>query len=755
MRLKLIAAALAFSTAMMPVQAHAFAVTATLSLIGGFLTMAGAPGIGGAIAGALGTFNAGAFALGWSVAGGIGGTLVSTALNYGLNALFNRPAKPSAAEISATARSPVPIRRLLFGKLRVGGNMFFSGVTKGLCHYGIHHGDSPCRTVNHWFLDEPLTLDDEGWVTNKEFKGPWVNNFFQLDPRDGALDHPASAVLSADYPEWDTDHRGIGCAYTVVKGAAIKEKDRHKVFKHEGPLGSLGVPTYFREGEWGTVYDPRKDSTCQIGEDGNGAPIFGAGLHRADDPATWEYSNNAALIISTFRIHRDGWAKSPALVNWEMIARAADISDQIIVGRDDYTVKRYTLATMIPFNERRIDAEMRMLEACDGMRFFDDLGRWYIRVGAYEEPTVTLRDRAVIRIRQVPNADGESDHNAYVTSYTDPRLLYTDQPCAPWYHPDHYIEGVTPVSTGTIETPEIDNHNQAVRVCKAVGTRSRSPVRVEMVANWYGLRLRKERFVRLDLGDAVLDGVFEVMGYEEAPDGMSVNLVLVKTGPGNWDLLPGEEGPLPSYDNALTPDDEVPDVGGFDAFAVQVAASGSSGVRIEAAFDVPENPSHIVNVEWKKATDTIWLEMVSLTDQGRAYADMLADDGEVYDVRAYVETSGGAVGDYTATINVTAVADTTPPGDLAAPSSSGDGGVIDHSWTAPDSANFFGVQIWRSASPLIDTATLVRVEPGLLGQPDSYQEAGVAAGTWYTWLVPVNKSQVPGTVAATGPVTVT
>jgi hypothetical protein len=754
MRLKLIAAALAFSTAMVPAEAHALAITAALSLAGGFLTQMGLAGIGGAVAGLTGSFSAGAFALGWSVAGAVGGTLVSTALNFGLNALFNR-SKPTGAEIGATTRSSAPVRRLLFGRLRVAGNLFFTGVTKGLCHYGIHHGDSPCATVNHWFLDTPVDTTEDGWVTTKKFKGPWANNFFQIDARDGALDHLASAVLMADYPEWDADHRGIGCAYTVIKGAGIKYNDRHKVFKHDGPLGSLGVPAYFREADWGTVYDPRKDSTRIIAHDGNGNPVMGGGPQRAEDPSTWSYDDNAALIIATFRIHRDGWAKPPSSVNWEMIAKAADISDQIVVGRDDYESKRYTLATIIPFNERRIDAEMRMLEACDGMRFVDDQGRWFLRVGAYEEPSVTLGPRAVIRIRQMPNADGESDHNAYVTSYTDPRLLFTDQPCAPWYHPDHFEEGVTPVSTAAMETPEVGNHNQAVRICKAVGTRSRSPKRVEMVANWYGLRLRPERFVRLNLGDAVLDDIYEIMGYEESPDGMMVNLVLVKTDAGNWDLLPDEEGPLPSYDNDLTPDSDVPVPTGFFPYAVQVPVSGGFGVRLEALFDVPANPSYIVTVEWKRSVASVWTEMVSVTDQGRAYADVLANDGEVYDLRAYMETSGGEVSNYTATVKVTATADITPTDDLVSATSTGGAGTIDYAWTAPDSANYFGVKIWRGLTGVFDDASLVRIEPGLLGQPDSYQETGVPPGDHYTWLVPLNKSQVPGTAVAHGPITVT
>ena len=758
MRHPLLAGALALAVAAAPTTAHAAFISPFLI---GMAAAAGIPGAmsagvwAGSSAGlAMAGFNAGGFIL------GMGGSLLSTALTFGANYLMGQMNKPSAEDVTSTVKSPIPVRRMLAGKMRVAGAVGFTGVNDGEVHYLVHHGESECvTTINHWFLDVPLELGvgprhgAPNSVLNEEYTNARGHEWFTIQAFNGTLSQTVSTLLSSSYSEWDSTHRGIGCAYTVVKGWPISLSDRHVIFKYEGPLGSLGVPTYFREGLWGRFYDPRLDSTRVIGEDEHGEPVYGSGSHRVDNPASWGASRNAALIIATYRIHRDGWAKPPSSVNWEMIAKAADICDQPVVGRDSQVVARYTLATALPFNERRIDAEKRMLAACDGMRFFDEEGRWFIRVGYYEPPDVTLRDNDIVRIRILPNADGENDHNAFVAKYTDPRLNYSTQPSAPWFHPDHYQEGVTPTLTATLDLPEVDAHNQAARLCKAAGTRLRSPVRLEMIAGWRGLKLRKKRFCAIALGDTVVDGHYEIMDRREQPDGMHVHLVLVKTSPGNWDLLPGEEGPLPTYDNTLTPNPDLPAPTTFSAFAVSV----SGGVSLAATFDQPANASHVVTVEYRRTTESTWYKMVSVTDDGRAYADRLVVDGASYRVRAYTESAGGSMSDYAPNETgslVVATADMVAPGPVTGAGVTPGTGDAQFVWTGPNSPNYKAARVYVNSIDDFATAALVAT---VYGVPNLAGSATVplAAGTHYGWIVSINASEVEGDPVATGPFTVT
>lgn len=100
------------------------------------------------------------------------------------------------------------------------------------------------------------------------------------------------------------------------------------------------VSQYTQVIEAALCYDPRKDSTAG-----------GTGSHRLNDPDTWEWTDNAALIIADYWAHPDGYGVGADGVNWANIAAEADISDQTVTTVDAQTIKRwriwgsYSLAT--------------------------------------------------------------------------------------------------------------------------------------------------------------------------------------------------------------------------------------------------------------------------------------------------------------------------------------------------------------------------------------------------------------------------
>ncbi len=669
MRLKLLAFALAGCTALYSTAADA----APLAFLGGILTSVGLPGLGGALFGLSGGTAFGVFAAGYSFLGGLGGALVSTALQFGISYLQAQN-KPKAEGVQGNVASSTPVRSLIFGTALVGGNLVFSESSASQVYYAIHHCDNECvTTLRHWFNDVPLTLNGSNDVTNSMFVSEG-NVVFRIEPFAGTVGQTVSTILNGAFPEWDASHRGVSCCYTAILGRSLGSQERPSVYKHRGPLGT-GEPAYFREGNFGRCHDPRNPAS------------------NVNNPATWPWTRNAALILATFRIHPDGWNKHHSTVNWDRIAAAANICDQMVTGRDGYVAPRYELSVVIPFNEPRRDAEKRMLEAIDGMRFFDEQGRWYIRPGYYEAPTVTLTNRDIIDLEVVPDGDGETEKNSFVAAYTDRRLLYKTTTSAAWLHPDYSGAGISEQKE-VLELPEVGAHNQAVRVCKAVGLRTRSPRKLGIVAGLRAMRLREERFVALSIGEPKFDGNYEIMGFEESEDGMAFGLQLVGTGPGNWDLLAGEEGPLPTYSNSLTLDTTIPVPSGLSVAAVPIQTSTGKAVRLEANFTPPANASHQVKVEYRRVGDAIWLEMISVSEDGLAYSPVV-DDGQSYQCRAYTESSGGGKSGYTAIQTVLAVADTTVPGNLSSISVAGGLGRAAIQYTTFAADNLRDVAIYR------------------------------------------------------------
>lgn len=75
------------------------------------------------------------------------------------------------------------------------------------------------------------------------------------------------------------------------------------------------------------------------------------------------------------------------------------------------------------------------------------------------------------------------------------------------------------------------------------------------------------------------------------------------------------------------------------------------------------------------------------------------------------------------------------------------------SWTSPNDSNYSGARIYRGTSATFSAATLIATEFGPPNAADSYQDTGLAAGTYYFWAVPINASGVEGN--ASGPETET
>ncbi len=105
------------------------------------------------------------------------------------------------------------------------------------------------------------------------------------------------------------------------------------------------------------VYDPRLDSTRE----------GGSGSHRQDDPSTWEWSNNAALVIADFLAGQYGYDLGYDGINWDITAYEADISDIIITSTSGATRKTWTISASLPLTDvpKKVYLD-EMLKTCDG-----------------------------------------------------------------------------------------------------------------------------------------------------------------------------------------------------------------------------------------------------------------------------------------------------------------------------------------------------------------------------------------------------
>lgn len=188
------------------------------------------------------------------------------------------------------------------------------------------------------------------------------------------------------YPErpWTADMVGTGIPYAIL----YIEYNR-KLYN--------GLPQVKFEVEGVPLYDPRKDGS-----------IGGSGAHRWDNPSTWEYSDNPAVMV--YNLLRGitlpdgslyGLGASFDEVPLSHAVAAMNICDQVPTGRSaaqyraGYEVK---IGTAEDGGEDPMTVIDELLKACDG-DVAEVGGNWYMRAGGAGLPVMSITDFDIVRNR--------------------------------------------------------------------------------------------------------------------------------------------------------------------------------------------------------------------------------------------------------------------------------------------------------------------------------------------------------------------
>jgi hypothetical protein len=539
-----------------------------------------------------------------------------------------------------------PIRWLNAGRCKQGGAVLFAEFdTAGNLWYLLVHSDSILVEPLQICLDDiPVTLDGSGFVTNKEFRltakkeavttdgagiayvQVWTTTYSESNPTP-----PAISALAGAFPsKWTSNHKLVGTTYSVIKMNALKNEDRYKLYKFRGPLG-LGEPSMAIVGKWSHAFDPRDED--QI----NGTPT------------TYLFTRNAVLQWAWFRTHRYGRNKPRSSINWDKVAEQAEICDQVVEGLVGDHV-RYQCDISIADDQARINAEQDILMTMDAQLVFDDDGKVWPRVGYYEAPTLVLtRNRDIIAMESLEAQDGESETQGVIVRYTDPDADYAVQPSAPWYNPLYYNEGEAATFL-TFEALAIQDHNQAMRIAKAIGMRSQPLHRIAPTMGLRGLKARQERIANLNY-DNTFAGEYEITSPVEVdPVGIICGTTMVPVDPDRWDLLPGEEKP-----KSVTGDIDESDPPDVPTGVTLALANG----RLEATFTPPAREDIGYEFQYIPTADLAndtWATMTTRMDDGFAYSGTVVANID-YTIRYRAIAASGRVSDwsseYAATVTPT------------------------------------------------------------------------------------------------------
>lgn len=641
----------------------------------------------------------GAFAAGVSFGSSlVGSALVQLAAVAVLSSVANRLApRPKAPTLTPTQQmvnyaQPVSPMRWLAGTTRLGGPLALTAFADNARHYGVLiAAHSTVGPVQHYLDDQEVAVGLDGAVLTAPFVG-----HVSLRSYTGQAGQGADQVLLDTFSEITSADDFAGLSWVAATASRVADADFSTVYVN-GREPQV-IPVWQGDDQ---IYDPRTSSRG--------------------------YTNNAALVIAR-------WAeRNGKTVDWTEIAREADACDVLIPNADGGLQRRWTINVALDDDVTWGDGLARLIEACDAWVYERADGALGLVVGRWVQPDVVLLPRDFLAVTWSDGNYGPDEVGEFVATYVEPARDY--------YEAQSGAVIVAPGRRETIECFACDSHNQAVRVARAAGRRSRAPMRLQGTIKLRGFEIVGKRFVAVNLtGAAPLDTVLEIEELNLNSDGQTWAITASQVSEVDFsDADANYEPARPTYAN-ITSQDDVPVPSGLTAEVV----SGSGGVA-QIALAWPAQPAHLTPVLRMRQAAGEWQEIITGSGATSYLLTGLADR-KTYEFQLRNRTSSLRVSDWSpgTPVSVEAIADTIPPAALPEFDVTVVGTSAQVAFTAPNDPAYMQTRIWRGESVDFAAAIAIRIEAGAPNLADVYEDGPLTPGEYFYWAEPLNGSGIAG-----------
>lgn len=277
-------------------------------------------------------------------------------------------------------KQAIPPQRLILGRATTGGAMFFYRARRPYIWYGILIAAHEVDGFENLFINgHTVFIDQNGHATSTPFYDG-INHYLEVSFRRGRLDQQIDPILMRDFPTLPLTYRQRGHATVVIKA-------------HFG---------------FGNDYQERMEDHKRVyGDGGTLEPLIrlrGARLPdlrqpgvTLDDPETWVWSDNAALTLARYLIHKwpDTQILTPDRLNWDLALRAADECDRWEVGKDGTTFRRHTVNGVVQSTDDPWDV-IENLKIAMGGHVVLEQGKVYPIIRGRREAQATLHQEMLI-----------------------------------------------------------------------------------------------------------------------------------------------------------------------------------------------------------------------------------------------------------------------------------------------------------------------------------------------------------------------
>ena len=410
-----------------------------------------------------------------------------------------------------TARGAVYPRSIIYGATRTSGVVVYeytSGTSNNYLWYVIAIAGHQLNAMSDVYFDnDQITTAHINGSTGQVTGGKYANRAYIWRIL-GTDAQTVQADLSAARTEWDSNHRGRGVAYLVVR----LERDT-AIYAAGGPQN------FFVSVQGRRLYDPRLDST-------NG----GSGSQRYTDATTWTYSNNPALAAADYitggSITYDvatpvtymGMRESPTRIDWALVANAANICEQTPAIPGSTTQQRYVVAGVLSCNDVH-SINLGKIAASMAGQIIPRGGKYRIYAGAYDAPSLTFTDSDLIGGGYEILSPGRTTlYNAVSPTYVDPVRNY-QQVNSAINTSSTYETADGERIVKSVDLMMVDNEYRAQRIGALIQAQSRNLVAVTLYFGINGFKLSSwDTFYLTLIEPAWVNKVFRVIDWQFSPD---------------------------------------------------------------------------------------------------------------------------------------------------------------------------------------------------------------------------------------------
>lgn len=547
---------------------------------------------------------------------------------------------------------------------------------------------------------------------------------------------PFSEIVGLFPTVWSNDHRGDQIFSCYLTKAPTKAEDFLKIYPQGDQVTlSLVAKTY-------RCFDPRNPA------------------HDPADPATWAWTENAALhLLWYFMVIRgyDYAARIAPVV--DMWIAAADICDEPVPLRGGGTEPRYRGCVTWDATKLPGDIQSELLACFDGWTAQDANGCQRVYAGKLYEPTYTLGPDQIISSSRQYHVEDEDRINELVVQYVSEAHDWNTVECQPWR------DEADISSRGRINSdgfaPQTPSHSQNRRLAKRRMARQAAGRRGTILTNVDGREVLEHRYIYLDdveAGATFYSGWAEVVDGERNNDmgGASFNWIAVDPNMDAWNPATEEGDPAPVGARVALSALAAPVITDADVSLDDSGASARARVMVE---DIGREDTTWY-LRWRVTTDAAWNEQSYSDAQegaGVLLVSALLPVNDSIDLQAAYSIGDGRVSPWSATETVSTSTENLAPAPVTDVSATGGAGEITANWRNPGSGNYSYTRVYAGTSASFGSASALTPDDaaGTLAYR-SRAFSGIGAGTYHVWVEAFSGSDIgAGPVKATGTVTVT